>query len=304
MSKVINDRDDAALVPRRAWVNGREQAVVGIGDRGLLYGDGLFETIAVRQQAPCRWSAHLARLDRGADRLGIPRADPVLLRAEADALVAGIDHGVLRLTLTRGEGGRGYRPPIAPCPTRILALYASPSTRPATELPAGTSNQGAISSKGVELTVCRTRLGDNPQLAGIKHLNRLEQVLARAEWQDPGIIDGVMTDSRGFAVCGTMTNLFLVHDDGLVTPALTRCGVEGTIRELVFERCRALNIPLVERDIQVAELYQARGLFVTNALLGLLPVARLGAKRYALDAVPAALVEQVRHVAFEPETQT
>jgi 4-amino-4-deoxychorismate lyase len=273
-------------------VNGREQDVVGIADRGLLYGDGLFETIAVRRQAPCRWSAHLARLNRGADRLRIPRVDPTLLRSEAQALLAGADDGVFRLTLTRGQGGRGYRPAANPSPTRILALYPSPPIQyePATH--------------GVELRFCRARLGDNPSLAGIKHLNRLEQVLARAEWDDPGIIDGLMTDSLGYVICGTMTNLFLVQGDGLTTPRLARCGVAGTVRELVAERALALGIPLVERDIRPEELYRARGLFVTNALLGLLPVARLGTWRYDPGAAPTELVEQVQQAVFEPETQT
>jgi 4-amino-4-deoxychorismate lyase len=286
---IIPSAGEAA--PLRALVNGRERGVLSIADRGLLYGDGLFETIAVRRQAPCRWSAHLARLNRGADRLRIPRIDPMLLRSEADALLAGVDHGVLRLTLTRGQGGRGYRPPANPTPTRILALYPNPPPH-------------EPSTHGVALTLCRARLGDNPLLAGIKHLNRLEQVLARAEWDDPDIIDGVMTDSRGYVICGTMTNLFLVQGDGLATPRLARCGVAGTVRELVSERASALGIPLVERDIRTDELFRARGLFVTNALLGLLPVARLGPWRYDPDAVPTALVEQVQQAVFEPEKQT
>lgn len=286
-----------ATAPLRALVNGREQAVISIADRGLLYGDGLFETIAVRRQAPCRWSAHLARLNRGADRLHIPRIDPALLRAEADQLLAGVDHGVLRLTLTRGRGGRGYRPPATPSPTRILALYPSPS-------PIGPMLMRGRSVEGVTLRLCRARLGDNPQLAGIKHLNRLEQVLARAEWDDPGIIDGLMTDNRGCVVCGTMTNLFLVQDHGLSTPRLATCGVAGTVRELVLERAAALGIPLLERDITMAEVYAAKGLFVTNALLGLVPVARLETRRYDPGAAPAALVDQVRQAVFDPETQT
>jgi 4-amino-4-deoxychorismate lyase len=292
----------AASPPSRALVNGREQGVVSVADRGLLYGDGLFETIAVRRGAPCRWSAHLARLNRGADRLRIPRVDPALLRSEADTLLAGFDHGVLRVTLTRGQGGRGYRPPAMPTPTRILALYPNPlCPNPPYPNPLGPDE---TSTRGVALTHCRTRLGDNPLLAGIKHLNRLEQVLARAEWDDPDIIDGLMTDGRGCVICGTMTNLFVVQDSGLSTPELGRCGVAGTVRELVFERAAALGIPLVERDIPISDLTRAKGLLVTNSLLGLLPVARLGTRRYDPDAAPTRLVEQVQQAVFEPETQT
>ena len=272
-----------------ALVNGREQAMVGINDRGLLYGDGLFETIAIRDQAPCRWSAHVQRLNRGAERLGIPCPDAALLRAEADALANGVEHGVLRLTLTRGEGGRGYRPPLNLTPTRILACYPSPQLGPDATRP------------GAELVICRTHLGDNPQLAGIKHLNRLEQVLARSEWHDPGIIDGLMTDGQGRVICGTMSNLFLLFDDGIVTPVLDRCGVAGTARAAVMDCAAVLGIPITERDVPLAELTQARGLFVTNALLGLLPVVRLGARRYDPLAVPSLLMEQVRQTLFQPE---
>lgn len=273
-----------------ALVNGRERAVVGINDRGLLYGDGLFETIAIRGQAPCRWSAHLQRLQRGAERLGIPCPDASLLRAEVDTLVAGIEHGVLRLTLTRGEGGRGYRPPPNPTPTRILARYPSPPL--------------VVNAKeiGAELIICRTRLGDNPQLAGIKHLNRLEQVLARSEWNDPDIVDGLMTDGQGCLICGTMSNLFLVFDNDIATPALDRCGVAGTVRALVLERATALGIAVAEREIPIDELSRARALFITNALMGLLPVTRLGAWRYAPDAIPSILQQQVRQAVFQQET--
>ena len=277
------------MAPRKALVNGRPGRRVDIADRGLLYGDGLFETIAVRAQAPCLWSAHLARLKRGAERLGIPCPDPELLRAEADALLIGVDAGVLRITLTRGQGGRGYRPPPRPEPTRILALYST------------TPDYGRWREQGANLTLCRAVLGTNPLLAGIKHLNRLEQILARAEWDDPEIIDGVMTDSQGQVICGTMSNLFLCGDNGIETPAVDRCGVAGTVRALVLRQAAVLGIPASEADVPLTALARARGLFLTNALLGPVPVARVGPHRYDPRAVPAELLERVRGAAFQPE---
>jgi 4-amino-4-deoxychorismate lyase len=246
----------------------------------------------VRAEAPCLWSAHLARLNRGAERLGIPSPDPALLRAETDALLIGVETGVLRITLTRGPGGRGYRPPPRPEPTRILALY------PAAPDP------GRWRAQGANLTLCRAVLGTNPLLAGIKHLNRLEQVLARAEWDDPEIIDGVMTDSQGRVTCGTMSNLFLCGDNGIETPAVDRCGVAGTVRALVLRHAAALGIPAREADIPLATLARARGLFLTNALLGPLPVARVGPHRFDPRAVPAELLERVRDAAFQPEIKS
>jgi 4-amino-4-deoxychorismate lyase len=153
----------------------------------------------------------------------------------------------------------------------------------------------------VALTVCRTRFGDNPALAGIKHLNRLEQVLAQSEWDEPAIFDGLMMDQRGRVVSGTRSNLFLVTARGLVTPSLERCGVAGTARATVIERCTALGIPVVEREIRWRELADAQGLFVTNALVGLLPVSRVDAVRFDPSAIPAALVDQVREAVFTSE---
>jgi 4-amino-4-deoxychorismate lyase len=275
-----------------ALINGRRGHCIDASDRGLLYGDGLFETIAVRDQAACLWSAHLARLTRGAQRLGVPMPDPCILRREAAQLMTGVADGVLRITLTRGVGGRGYRPAPNLQPTRILALYPSPTRAEHWQ------------RTGVHLTLCRTRLSENPQLAGIKHLNRLEQVLARSEWNDANIVDGVMTDSRGLAICGTMTNLFLVDEQGITTPSLSRCGVEGVVRSLVFECAEALGLSLRVTAVTPDALAAARAVFVTNSLLGPLPVARFETSMFDPCAFPEALIEHVRHRAFHPETES
>jgi 4-amino-4-deoxychorismate lyase len=280
------------VAAQRTLINGRLGDSVSVTDRGLLYGDGLFETVAVRGRQPCLWQRHLARLARGCARLAIPPPDAALLGAEVQALLAAAPapDGVLKLIVTRGSGPRGYAPPAEPAPTRILTFAAG--------LPGAPKD----AEDGIRLTLCDTRLGDNARLAGIKHLNRLEQVLARAEWTDPAVQDGIMCDNHGQPVCCTAANLFAVSAEGIVTPPLDRSGVAGTVRELVREHACALGIGFIERALSLPELLAADGLFISNALRGVLPVARIRHRCYDPSAVPAALLARVRQAALEPET--
>jgi 4-amino-4-deoxychorismate lyase len=273
-------------------VNGRVADSIPATDRGLLYGDGLFETIAVRGGRPCLWRRHLARLDAGCERLRIPPPEPTLLAAETRDLLdaAAARDGVLKLLVTRGGGPRGYLPPSTPRPTRVLVFEPG--------LPRPLRGAGA----GVRLTLCDTRLGENARLAGIKHLNRLEQVLARAEWSDPGILDGIMCDGAGQVICGTMSNLYVLDAGGISTPPLDRCGVVGTVRTVIRDCARVLGIPFRERRLMPSDLFAADGLIISNALLGALPVDRLCGHCYRPGAVPTALIDRVRQTALEPET--
>ncbi|NBC14962.1 MAG: aminodeoxychorismate lyase [Gammaproteobacteria bacterium] len=273
-------------------IDGRKDDRVPASDRGLHYGDGLFETIAVRHGRPCLWHRHWTRLTTGCARLHIPVPDAARVSADVERLLIGADagDGVLKLMLTRGSGPRGYAPPPAPTPRCILSFAP------------GLPGPSAGAKAGVRLTLCEAHLGENPRLAGIKHLNRLEQVLARAEWSDPAILDGLMCNAQGQVVCGTMSNVFVLDDHGLATPPLTTCGVAGTVRAVVYECADALGIPVSERVLRPAELFAARGLIITNALRGAVPVADLGGHPYPPEMVPAELIERVRQIALEPET--
>ncbi len=141
------------------------------------------------------------------------------------------------------------------------------------------------------MRVCATRLGDSPALAGLKHLNRLEQVLARAEWDDPEIAEGLMLNSSGHVVEGTMTNLFLLREGALITPELSRCGVVGVMRGVVMDAARKKGIPVVERTLALQELASANAIFVTNSLIGIWPVRELEGRPFDLDAIPNGLKE-------------
>src|SRR5699024_7671205 len=162
------------------------------------YGDGLFETIAVRRENALLYNLHLKRLENSCRRLAIPAPDREVLGKEVLKLCQGVSRGVLKIMVTRSNGGRGYRPSPQSQATRILLLYTWPNY------------PILFSEYGITLRICLTPLGHNPFLAGMKHLNRLEQVLARSEWDDPMIPEGLMLDSQKQVIAGTMSNLFIV----------------------------------------------------------------------------------------------
>lgn len=229
-------------------------------DRGLAYGDGLFETMRVAAGRIPWWDAHLARLARGATVLGFPAPDAGWLKAQAGQLLeAAPEQAVLKLVLTRGAGGRGYAPPAAPEPGLVLSLHALPP---------------AVGP--LRLRWCNTRLSLQPALAGIKHLNRLDQVLARAEWQDPDIHEGLMLDARGHVGCATAANLFAFIEGRWLTPSLADGGVTGLARAWVLAREPAA----AQATLTPADLASAEALFLCNAVRGILPVGQLGDIRW------------------------
>jgi 4-amino-4-deoxychorismate lyase len=265
----------------RTLIDGVETDLLSVNDRGLQYGDGLFETIAIREGSPCLWHAHYERLAHGADRLGIPCPPQDLLMRDCQRLTAGVSAGVAKLILTRGGGGRGYRPPQSARPSRILSLHPQPDY------------PSAWRGQGVAVIFCRTPLGGNPVLAGLKHLNRLEQVMARAEWRDPRIAEGLMSDGRGRVIGGTMSNLFLVSGGRILTPRLDTCGIAGTVRALVLKIAAGFGIEVKETDLGCDDVASADGLFLTNSLIGVWPVRWLGAEAMSQERLPAALLAEV-----------
>ncbi len=242
-------------------------------DRGLQYGDGLFETVAWRRGAPRLAEYHFERLATGCDRLGLPRpAERMLLAEMAEA--AGAQDATVKVIVTRGSGPRGYRPPAVPSPRRIVAGFDPPAQ------PAGPWHA----------RLCEMRLGRNPALAGLKHLNRLEQVLARAEWDDAGVHEGIMLDDLGRVVCGTHSNVFVAAAGRLVTPRVDECGVAGVMRRAVLTWARACGLDAAEAHLTVDELRAAEEVFVTSALIGARPLA-------SIDGLP--LAGGVLHEEFE-----
>ncbi len=262
-------------------INGEAATEISVTDRGLLYGDGLFETIAVvAGQAPL-WSYHMQRLGAGCRSLGISPPDESLLFKEVGSLIKGLDRGVIKIIITRGCGGRGYRPSAEPQPNRIITLHPWP------DYPA------AWFKEGVVLRLCNIRLGSNSALAGIKHLNRLEQVLARREWSDPNIYEGLMLDGDERVIEATQSNVFLLQDGLIVTPDLSDSGVAGIARRLVIESAKALNIPLTINAVTLQQLRDADALFLTNAITGILPVKLFEERKYDPSLIPRKLIQRL-----------
>ncbi|MEN8260932.1 MAG: aminodeoxychorismate lyase [Pseudomonadota bacterium] len=258
-------------------INGDESGCIDAGDRGFQYGDGLFETMGISNSIPIFLAAHLDRLFDGAMRLSIPMPDRKLLEEEASALAVCQPEGVLKIIVTRGSGGRGYRLPESQRPLRVLTTHPKP------EYPE------TVRDAGIKAVLCKTRLGHNPQLAGIKHLNRLEQVLARSEWQGTDILEGLMLDQMGFVVEGTMSNVFLVEGKCLYTPKLDRCGVAGIIRKMIIDHARRNNFVVRILRITLARFMQAEEIFFTNSIIGVWPVFRFEAHRYRVGPISGQL---------------
>jgi len=246
-------------------INGRETTLIDALDRGLCYGDGLFETLAIIDGRPQLWQQHLERMQEGCRRLDITMpAEGVLLQELSSLCQRRLQNArssprlVAKIILTRGKGGRGYRPTAA-TGSRIIALFDWP-------------DHPLAHNDGIRVRWCRTPLGINPALAGIKHLNRLEQVMARNEWQDDNIAEGLMLDTRGRVIEGTMSNLFIVRDQRLLTPVLDQCGIAGIIRRLICEDTLGHGLAVTERNMHKNDVYAADELFVCNSLIGLWPV--------------------------------
>lgn len=261
-------------------INGEQRDTLPATDRALHYGDGLFETLAVINGRPRLWPAHMARLQRGCEVLGLAPPDQQQLYDEALTLCGAEERAVLKIIYSRGSGGRGYRPPQQATHQRILFRYPWPDY----------SEQ----QQGIRLHLCRTPLACNPLLAGIKHLNRLEQVLARAEWDNPDIHEGVMCDLIGWVKEGTMSNLFWVEGGILHTPDLSNCGVAGIMRAQVMELACEMGLELVIAETTPQGLSQVDEIFVTNSLIGIWPVTHFNGHDYPLGVMTQQLREALQ----------
>lgn len=267
-------------------INGVKTNRIPATDRGLQYGDGLYETIAVRDGKACLWQQHLQRLLSGCARLRIPEPDVNQLQQEVKQEIGSKRHAVIKIIITRGKGDRGYRAPEKPMPRRII------QSSPWPEYPVDALEQG------VQIQICSTRLSCNPVLSGIKHLNRLEQVVARSEWDEPNILEGLMLDFSGHVIEGTMSNLFLINKGRFITPNLDKCGVQGIMRDLVIEVAKSRKIPIEIRDITLKDLHTAQLLFLTNSIIGIWPVNELWGRIYDLGKMGVAFASEVMERGF------
>jgi UPF0755 protein len=232
-------------------------------DRGFQYGDGLFETIAIHNGQAVFLDHHLARLQKDCNRLKIPFPGTELLTSEVEQLSKDSNKAILKIILTRGVGGRGYRQPDTIKTTRVLSLHPYP-TYP-----------DNYKKHGIHARFCDTRLGINPALAGIKHLNRLEQVLARSEWTDPAIQEGIMRDFNDNIIEGTMTNLFYIKGKRIYTAPIIVSGVSGIMRGIIMSLCANHQLIVIEQNFNQEDLLAADEIFVCNSIIDIWPITEL-----------------------------
>lgn len=264
--------------PVLTLIDGEPSGTVSVSDRGLAYGDGVFETIRIANGQPLLLDAHLERLITGARRLSMP-SDDIADLIQRDIRLADISSrhtAVLKIMLTRGSGGRGYRPDIAPQLRRILTLHDYyPSLVAARE--------------GVRAVFCQTPLGINPRLARIKHMNRLEQVLASAELAVANdAFEGLMCDTEGYVVEGTRSNVFIAVDGMLQTPLIDRAGVEGVMRNFIMS-----IMPVTEVRLTPDQLRSADEVFLCNSVFGVCPVNDLDGGLLGVGPIARAVQRQI-----------
>lgn len=249
-------------------IDGQRSDQINALDRGLAYGDGVFRTLrAVRGDIPY-WRRHYRKLASDCAALSLECPVQSLLRAELAQLLMAEPECVVKIIVTRGVGGRGFAFPSSARCTRVVASFPSPVTR------------AKVDVLGVRVRWCETRLAIQPRLAGIKHLNRLENVLARSEWNDADIVEGLMLDREGRVVEGTYCNLFLVEQGRLITPELCNCGVAGVQRERVMEVAAQAGIPCSVEIVSQARVCNADQVLICNSVIGLWWVSALEQRRW------------------------
>ncbi|HMB42438.1 MAG TPA: aminodeoxychorismate lyase [Luteimonas sp.] len=247
---------------------------IPVENRGLAYGDGVFETMRVDRGAVHWWDAHWTRLTGGAERLGLHMPDCGIARDACRSLFADESDGVLKLLLTRGGEGRGYAPaPDAP-PVWMVSRHALP----------------ARTRRGLALHWAETRVAVQPLLAGLKHCNRLEQVMARGECARRGTDEALMCDVDGHVIGATAANVFLLADGRWCTPRVDRSGVAGVCRDHLLSVLDAS-----EDSISMADVEGADAVFLCNAVRGILPVARLGARTWLDLSESVAVARRLAH---------
>jgi len=244
-------------------VDGAERAVISALDRGLAYGDGVFRTLAIREGAPRQWRRQYAKLAADCEAIGITPPAELLLRGEVRQIAQAEQRCALKIIVTRGPSERGYRYDTKTPAVRIVLSSPYPQYPP------------SYYDCGVRVRRCRVRLAGQPALAGIKHLNRLENVLARAEWTDSDIAEGLLLDNGDCVIGGTMSNLFLGRSGTLVTPDLDRCGVAGVTRDRVIHAATARGIAITIGNIGWRDVLSADEAFLVNSLAGVWPICEL-----------------------------
>ena len=265
-----------------AIINGQEQSNISIYNRNFQYGDGLFETCVVKDSRILFWDKHLFRLDAGCERLKIKNLDEsIWLKDVKKALsLTSTNNCVVKLMLSRGNSQRGYSYPDDILPVRIIIV---------SEL------RNVQSKKSFSLHYAESGYHSNPILAGIKHCNRIEQILARASLKRD---EAIMLDENQNIISVTQGNIYFIFGQRLVTPKLDRCGVIGSRRSLILDLAESLEMNVEQVNISINEAKKADEVFISNSIIGIQSVSSIEDCQFPKSSI----TEQINN-AFESVTQ-
>ena len=255
-------------------VNGELSKFISTSNRGLNYADGVFETLVVKNSRPRRWQAHMDRLGLGCERLGLVMPPQALLLREVQTISTGLTEAVVKIVLTRDGMGRGYTPPSDGTCTRIVSVHPYPE------------GIAEIAHEGVKAQVCDLRLALQPALGGIKHTNRLEQVLAAAQIRDSNAVEGILLDREDHVISAIAGNIFLVYGERLLTPRLDRCGVRGVVRAQILADFSHRS---EQRRIHSDMLWEADEVFICNTIRGIVPLTAINEQAFEIGPVTREL---------------
>ena len=264
-------------------INGIQTNMLDASDRGLMYGDGVFRTMVMRDSRVVWWENQFGKLQDDCAALGIACPSKDILENELTFLGAQMPDCVVKVIVTRGAGLRGYGASSVQESTRIL------STSPFPSIPVENIEIG------VKVRVCELRLSHQPKLAGIKHLNRLENVLARSEWRDADVAEGLLLDECGNVISGTMTNIALFKEGVLITPDLSLCGIAGVTRQRIMEIVAEWGWQINVQPVFLSTLIEADEVFLCNSVIGLWQITELQGKKWQ----PGNLTQKIRYALHE-----
>ena len=261
-------------------INGEFKDSISVYDRGLAYGDGFFETMlwdSFENKKKINvgvefWLRHLRRIKDGCKlmQINFPSDDEIMKQRNLilKASFKEQKSGLLKMIITRGVGGRGYKFEKNMVPTIILLSLPKPNV------------EKEYFKSGVVVKICKTQLSKNTNLFGYKHLNRLDSVLARSEWEDKKIFEGIFLDSKKNILEGTMTNIFFVHKKTLITPPIIDSGINGVMRQVVIDNAKFFFDKVVVQKINIRDIEKFEQMFLTNSVLKVIPVSRFEKKKF------------------------
>lgn len=252
-------------------VNGQQQTAIAVTERGLAYGDGIFTTAKIVNGTIVLLDKHIERLRLGCQKLKLKAPVMADLTVQLQSVAKVYAHAVLKVMITAGSGGRGYsRKGLSDNATNVIIMVS--------DFP---GHYEKLAQHGICLGDSKQHIATSPMLAGVKHLNRLEQVLLRAELDERVEDDLIVTNYRGEVIEVTSSNIFFYLNGQLCTPDLSTSGVDGIIRQTILAKYPQIKICQTE----LSELKKAQAIFICNSLMGIMPVKTYNNRQLAMDVV-------------------